>query len=400
MIILSVNREAIDTIKGYYYQFDYSILQLLQADEKTQIHIEGIEDIDITNIDMKTAIQCKYYAGTAYNHSVIGKPLRSMLKHFSKNKYLNLRYKIYGYYSKGQEKLPNDIDIEFAKKKFFSYSKNSEKIELHKTLKLNDEEIEMFLSKLTIDIHAMEFDIQNKYILEEFSRQLNCSSKESEHFYNNSLRFIRNIAVKRNREDRVIFKSDFLNQINNKNELFNLWYLGNRGIESYCQKIKSLYFSEINLSPFSRFFLIESNSLATQVEIKSILIKLSKRMSKLSKREANPFCPYVYLYNIDDEKLLNVKKRLQNDGIDFLDGHDFKDADFNCKSICKKPNYNNQIQMKIINNLENLEEILLELDNTREIYQFYFNAPFYSNDEHKHIVLPITSINDLSQIIG
>lgn len=41
------SREAISTIKGYYYQFDYFILQLLQLrDDDDSVRIEGIEDVD------------------------------------------------------------------------------------------------------------------------------------------------------------------------------------------------------------------------------------------------------------------------------------------------------------------------------------------------------------------
>ena len=42
------SRAATPTIKGYYYQFDTSILELLKLKKDTdKILIEGIEDIDI-----------------------------------------------------------------------------------------------------------------------------------------------------------------------------------------------------------------------------------------------------------------------------------------------------------------------------------------------------------------
>lgn len=46
------SREATSTIKGYYYQFDYFILQLLQLqDDDDSVRIEGIEDVDIVSDD-------------------------------------------------------------------------------------------------------------------------------------------------------------------------------------------------------------------------------------------------------------------------------------------------------------------------------------------------------------
>ena len=42
------NRSATDTIKGYFYQFDYSIAEILNlSKDSDEIVVEGIEDIDI-----------------------------------------------------------------------------------------------------------------------------------------------------------------------------------------------------------------------------------------------------------------------------------------------------------------------------------------------------------------
>ena len=49
------NRQAIDTIRGYLYQFDNTILQILNhEDENSSFTVEGIEDIDIEQIDNET----------------------------------------------------------------------------------------------------------------------------------------------------------------------------------------------------------------------------------------------------------------------------------------------------------------------------------------------------------
>ena len=46
------DRNAVSTLKGYFYQFDFSILQLLSLASMTdKVTIEGIEDVDITTID-------------------------------------------------------------------------------------------------------------------------------------------------------------------------------------------------------------------------------------------------------------------------------------------------------------------------------------------------------------
>lgn len=78
-----VNRAANATIKGYFYQFDFAILQLLQAaNEHATVTVEGIEDVDIDDVSNEQYIQCKYYAATDYNHSVIKPAIAAMIIHF------------------------------------------------------------------------------------------------------------------------------------------------------------------------------------------------------------------------------------------------------------------------------------------------------------------------------
>ena len=104
-----VDRSAIETIKGYFYQFDYSIKRLLElVNDSDSITIERIEDVDIKTATSEIAIQCKYYSKTEYNHSIIAKPIRFMLTNFKslvKKKQEPVSYLLYGYYSRRQEKL-------------------------------------------------------------------------------------------------------------------------------------------------------------------------------------------------------------------------------------------------------------------------------------------------------
>ena len=86
-------REAVSTIRGYFYQFDYSILKVLELEhDDDTICIEGIEDVDISSEDSVTLHQCKCYEETEYNHSKIAPAVRWMLKHYSDNKTNNYNY--------------------------------------------------------------------------------------------------------------------------------------------------------------------------------------------------------------------------------------------------------------------------------------------------------------------
>ena len=69
---MSSIRDTVITLEGYYYQFDFFILQLLEAAaDDIVVTLDGMEDVDIKTATDTTAVQCKYYAGTDYTHSKI-----------------------------------------------------------------------------------------------------------------------------------------------------------------------------------------------------------------------------------------------------------------------------------------------------------------------------------------
>ncbi len=78
-------RSATATIKGYVYQFDMTIKTILNSNNDEIITIENIEDIDVNTPNQTTAIQCKYYEGTTYNHSQVKKSMERCRFRVSEN---------------------------------------------------------------------------------------------------------------------------------------------------------------------------------------------------------------------------------------------------------------------------------------------------------------------------
>lgn len=397
------SREAIDTIIGYYYQFDYYILQLLElSKENDTVCIEGIEDVDINHLDETTAVQCKYYSKTEYNHSVIAKPIRLMLSHYaaSQSNGTTLHYKMYGNYCSGQEKLPTTIDVPFIKAKFLTHTEKGVRHEHHSELGLSDDDILDFLNHLSIDINALSFDKQEKFIITKLKDVFSCNEFEAEYYYyNNALRIVKQLSIQHNKKDRTISKRNFISRINNKQALFDIWFLKFKGVKTYCQSVKAQYFSPKNVSPFERFFLIDCDSKISEVELKSLLLKISNNWSRLSKKEVRPFCPYIYLHNISENTLLNIKKALLSDDVYFRDGYDFKGSDFSSKSICKKATAYNEIKLKIINELILIDDVINSISATREIYQFFITEPYFVNQHHRHIQIQIEETKNISAMI-
>lgn len=400
---MPTDRTAIDTITGYYYQFDYYILQLLNCPNGCdEICIEAIEDIDIRSADETTAVQCKYYAKTEYNHSVIAKPIRLMLDHFKQNTTNrdNIYYKLYGHFQCGQSKLTQPISLSFLKEKFLTYTKNKVKYEHHKDLNLSDVELSQFLEHLTVNIDAVELSTQKQTIIAKLKGLFRCSEFEAEYYYyNNALRVVRDLSTKQNIQERTISSNDFKEKINSKTELFDIWFLEFKGKQEYCRAIKQAYFTSLNISPYARFFFIDCDVTISEPDIKSIILKISKNWSKLSAREPKPFCPYIFLHGASEQTILNIKKALQDDNIYFLDGYDFKGADFKAKSIIRKPCVQNGIKLKFITELEQIDDILGELSTPKIIYQFFLDAPYYRNESIQMHLIKIPSTDCINKMI-
>lgn len=388
------SRSATATIKGYYYQFDYFILKLLncQSDSDT-VCIEGIEDVDVNTATETTAIQCKYYSGSEYNHSIIAEPLKFMLDHFLDETKPTIKYKLYGHYKSGQDKLPSSLTVDFFKSIFL-------KLKVFSEVGYDDKDIEDFLSVLEIDINAKDYDKQIACIIEGLMTLFNCNRFEAEYyFYNNSLRLIKELSVDSDQNRRTISKRDFLDQINKKETLFSEWFLALKDVNTYCSTIKTEHFTFTNLSPYERFFLIECDAQINNADIKTLLILIGNKYSKLSQREINTFCPYVYIHNLDRARLLNVLNALHEDNYTFIDGYEYRDASFSVKSISKQATYNNNIKLKIIYDLGSLNAILRQSSKTREIYQFHVNEAYYDNNNHKHVKVPISETNKIKKIL-
>lgn len=396
-------RSATATIAGYIYQFDYTIKCLLNlSNDNDSIDIENIEDIDIHSCTEDTAVQCKYYAGTEYNHSIIAKPIRLMLNHYLAVKNGTAQaidYKLYGFYQSGHEKLMTPIAVAFLKEHFLTYTENGIRKKHHDNLGLDDNDLAVFISKLTIDINAEQDSTQFQNIIAKLKQLFNCDDFEAEHYYyNNALKIVSHKAKQSDMNLRKITKRDFIRQINKKEILFNKWFEKLKGEKAYYLDLRKKYFSPINTD--ERFFLIELEDDFNKSELKELLLNISTKWTKISKREVNPFCPYVYLHNIQDEDLIELKSVLsKEDNFIFIDGYNFKGADFSLETIIQKINNYNPIRLKLIDTLDNLKLVLQK--KSKNVYQFYLSHSYYETENQymQNIKIQVKELKSIKEII-
>ncbi|MBU1297500.1 MAG: DUF4297 domain-containing protein [Gammaproteobacteria bacterium] len=402
------DRSAVDTIRGYFYQFDYSILKLLQlTDLGDSISIECIEDVDINTATEVTAVQCKYYEGTDYNHSVIKPAVMLMLTHFRTVKQGErplIRYSLRGHYHSGQHKLTLPIDVAFLKQHFLTYNEKKIEHRHHEELGLSDTDLVEFLSILDIDINAASFDDQFSEIIQSLQATYNCTRFEAEYFYyNNALALTKQLSIQSFAANRTITKKAFLERSDTSGVLFNEWFVRKKGEKAHFAELKKTYFSNLNLSPFERFFLIEVDpETYVRSDLKEVLHLFSKKWSKTSKRDGNSaFCPYVYVHGLHNDELIELKKELAIEEFGFIDGYDFQGADFSVKSIATLPIHDTGIKLKLLNSIVDLEATVGGITKTREVYQFYLGNSYFdsANKAVKHVRIQVNKLTDIKVIV-
>jgi hypothetical protein len=102
-------RQADNTIKGFFYQFNKTALEILSSD--AEVTIEGaIEDIDIESINSNTTIQCNYHEEQSFKISSIISPILEMLCHFGESRSVgkDMNYILYAYFGKNNRNITID----------------------------------------------------------------------------------------------------------------------------------------------------------------------------------------------------------------------------------------------------------------------------------------------------
>ncbi|MBD8123669.1 hypothetical protein IFT62_20905 [Pseudomonas lutea] len=413
-----VNRAANATIKGYFYQFDFAILQLLlAANEHAIVTVEGIEDVDIDDVSNEQYIQCKYYAATDYNHSVIKPAIAAMIIHFKEvgsNKTPLPKYKLYGHYNKGQEKLPekSNITVDFIKTHFLTTQKKDAPAELiHSEHNITDAEILQFVTLLEIDVYAVSYEEQFENITKLLLSTIPGATREDVEnlFYPASINNIRTLAIEKNLIDRQTTKKRFINEINNKNQLFNSWLRHYQGAKKYATLVREKYFKQSTATSIenkARFFII--NLPACHLDTANVLDLVLKFSKKFSNRpssrisDIDRFCPYIHLINTDELALRTLKFSLRDATTPFIDGHDFKGSGFHIDSILKGPTSYTETRLKLIDELFDLNSTL-NASHRRpiQVFEFYHDTPTGLNipTAATYAAIKVDTLEDIKEMI-
>ncbi|QDY83519.1 hypothetical protein FQU75_08900 [Paenibacillus polymyxa] len=238
-----MTREADKTIKGFLYQFNKTLHQILQEDDDTIIIVEGIfEDIDVKSDQMIKAIQCKYHeSAKKFKLSDIYKPILQFLKSYVQNTDSDIKYILYAYFPNepaGLKQLTYDDVLEIINtqnadyvSKYVSAIKEisdpdikaivektrqtrEEKEKIKDYFNRNSARLLVDVDKFLKDMFVFEIGLSYEEIEQEtknLMRSVNLSFADIEElFYPNAIQRIAELSMKANKIEREICKKDLL----------------------------------------------------------------------------------------------------------------------------------------------------------------------------------------------
>ncbi len=380
------NRSATATIKGYFYQFDQTIVRLLEATKHGSVTIEGVEDIDLDDIGASAFVQCKYYEGTEYNHSVIKDAIVHMLRHFHAAGTPTdqvFRYRLTGHYRSGQHKLRLPLTDEFLKEHFLTSTRDKQTHRVHEELAMTDVQLAAFRGLLDIDVNGPSYDDQQAYLLKLLASEIpGCTAGDAMcFFYPMAINVVQGLAIQADEAKRKITKDQFLKAINRKELVFSTWLREHLGREYFARMIrrKYFYFDKTKMPKASRFFVIDMANEYQLDKAARMLVRLGNFFShkELQRTPAiDRFCPYVLLRGVTTEQLIELKASLWTQGVAFNDGYPFQGAGFSPAMLAADPSKDNLWKIKFIPDGQQLAPTIAACaGSVVEVYDFYKATP-------------------------
>ena len=144
---------------------------------------------------------------------------------------------------------------------------------------------------------------------------------------------------------------------------------------------------------------MECDKQISDTDIANIVMKISDNWSRLSQREQNPFCPFIFLHGLSPQRLVEVKNILLDNDFHIWDGYEFKDAVFSPTSLVRPVNRHIGVKAKMINRKSQISDVLNACTGAKELYQFYISKPYFSESKYILKTFQLRSTEDILKII-
>ncbi len=348
-----MNREADYTIKGFLYQFNKTLIKLLDEPDTSTIIVEGIiEDIDVhTPLGLK-AIQCKYHeTKDKFRLSDITKPVLQMLSHFADNSNSSIEYILYAYFegeSPGIKQL-NEEDIksilsttnkdyiasyipqimkpidttidQLVKKDKKTFDEKNEIIRYYRATQLEPcidigKFLQVFKLEFGKSFEQISIDVKNKLVNEGFSKE-----DVDELFYPNAIQRIAELSIMHCEENRKINKRELLAYIKEtKKTAITRWTRELQTYDKFLKKRREQLYSNLQKNIRSRYFIIDPEMIDNFDD--NIITFLQEFIEKYNyKPKLHPKTPLFCFDTANTNFIADLEERLHLKNIDIETGY-------------------------------------------------------------------------------
>lgn len=311
-----MSKAADYTIKGFIYQFNKTIIEILSASPDSVITIEGvIEDIDIAEPHSIVAIQCKYHeTKDKFTLSAIYKPLLQMMDHYHKNQSINIRYVLFSHFPDRND--ANSIKITKADLESAIDSKNTDYQAITARLK-NNIDLDKFLAQFS-SLPGPAFDDLAKsahQLLE--SAGFDCDDVDVL-AYPNAVSIIADLSIKHSAADRQITKTEFVEKLKSiRKTTVSRWTMALKSKKRILEERKKQLKSNLDQNTRLRHVLVNSTSFPDYAT--GIVLFINDFLDKYHFKPAHISTP-VFCLNTTESDLKDVHRRLVAKGVIATDG--------------------------------------------------------------------------------
>ena len=382
MIRRTTNHGGYYALKGFMYQIHKLILEILDNPKKA-VSFERDQDIDYDDV----VIQVKHHESTKYALSRVRAPIAQLLEWFESDP--RKKYQLYAHF-KGKTVGAQKLSLGELDK---ILGKNNYPVGLKKN----------FVSNLTIHF-AEKFDEHFGIVVKRIKADFACKSDEEAIvayggiFDHLTRKLTENTKTKMGTSNRAE-----LTRVVQGARKCNFYsaYREFLSDDKYFRLIKKKHFSWQNINDNERFVVIETHGNETVEQMKTAILIVMKKFYRPQKRIIKSGAPFIYMINVEADKLKRVKSLLHSEGYVMRDGYDFLDADFSTKLLKERSTKGNKIALKFLNTEDDFRRMFAEgLDKTKEVYQFFLSEPLEVGSEDKNVKIHIRDLSDVESILA
>ncbi|MBQ8790874.1 MAG: hypothetical protein IJZ51_06155 [Ruminiclostridium sp.] len=387
-------RQANSTIKGYLYQFNKSILEILSADDEASITLEGvIEDIDIQLPNATSTIQCKYHEDAKFTMSSVAAPILEMICHYNECVALgkSTKYILFAHYAENVDQIDTDA---FEKHISSTTSKELQLSYFHKIYTIPDASILNLANKpkkskedktkildyytsnrplrLCLDlskfwecfeyVQAEEFEELKDKVIEKLCEQTDRQTAE-DLYYPNAFSMVANLSSESEISNRTVDKQSFIEELKSKETvLITKWMLAGLDRKKILQAKKMHLSASFSLNTAIRAFVFSERFHTSNEE--QIIPFIQEYIAKYYKKKALQRPPLFVFENGSDiiqKVILGLHKyqKAVNSGLVgnvFMPDSFVNNTDCSSEFVCK------------IASLENITTTIFESCNVNQLY--------------------------------